>query len=326
MGCFGAGSVRRSLCADDIAGIQTIYGPYTNEGIWSDVPTVAPGQSLLLHLDYPRAAGRKFGLFFNSDSSGVTPTPPPDSRILPLASPYENARDYPSIFLNPTCLQGGQCQGMFGTLDASGRATVTVQLPPDALTSRGPDLYLAAVTRNTSMPSGWEDISVGVHVQIVALAPCSADAECDDGDPCTEDLCDAGECVTPAYDCDDGDACTFDSCCEGFCFNLPLVCNDNNACTADECDPALGCVGVPISCDDGNACTTDSCTPATGCVHTALICNDGSACTGDSCQPALGCVYTPIAGCNPCKPRDAQCTTNADCCSGSCKKRSDTCE
>ncbi len=182
-GCT-VGCTRRNLYPDDLAGIQAIYGPYTNEGFWSDVTTATPGQSFLLHLDYSRAAGRNFGLFFNSDTSGATSMPPPDSRMLPLASPYENARNHSTIFLNPTCLQGGQCQNMFGTLDASGQATVTVQLPADVLTSLGPDLYLAAVTWNTAMPSDYEDISVGVHVQIQAPPPCP-NGTCDSGEtPC----------------------------------------------------------------------------------------------------------------------------------------------
>ena len=101
--------------------------------------------------------------------------PSPDSRMLPIASPYQNARDHSAIFLNPTCLQGGQCQNMFGTLDANGQATVTVQLPSDALTSLGPDLYLAAVTRNTALPSDYEDISVGVHVRIGTPDPSDLD-------------------------------------------------------------------------------------------------------------------------------------------------------
>jgi len=240
-------------------------------------------------------------LYFNAEASGATHMPLPDSRVLPLASPYANARDFPDIFLNPTCLYGGQCQGMFGTLDANGRATVTVQLPADGLTSLGPDLYLAAVTRNTAMPSGYEDISVGVHVQILGPPPCTSDAECDDGNPCTDDFCDAGSCSNPAYDCDDDDACTTDHCQDGWCISEPLVCNDNNA------------------------CTIDSCNPATGCLNAALACNDGDTCTTDSCEPALGSVYTPIAGCITCRAIGQSCTANSDCCSGSCKGRTGLC-
>jgi hypothetical protein len=169
------GCSRRYVYSDDIDGILALYGQYTNEGFWSSTGVAAPGDSFQLSLDYPRAAGRNFGLFFNVASPGTTAMRSPDSRILPLASPYENARDHSAIFLNPTCLQGGQCQNMFGTLDANGQAVVTVQLPSDALTSLGPNLYLAAVTRNTAMPSKYEDISVGVHVRIGSPDPSDLD-------------------------------------------------------------------------------------------------------------------------------------------------------
>jgi hypothetical protein len=210
----GIGSTRRYLYSDDINGILALYGGYTNEGFWPDAATVTPGQSFLLHLDYPRAAGENFGIFFHSDLSGATPMLPPDSRILPLASPYENARDHSGIFLNPTCLQGGQCQNMFGTLDANGQATVSVQLPPDALTSLGADLYLAAVTRNTAMPSDYEDISVGVHVQIQAPPPCP-NGTCDPGETpcnCPQDCGAPPTNEVPASTCADG----LDNDCDGY--------------------------------------------------------------------------------------------------------------
>lgn len=207
----GPGCSRRLLYIDDIDGILALYGPYTGDGFWSSVSVAAPGATFQLSLDYPRAAGRNFGLFFNTAGSGTTPMLPPDSRILPLASPYENARDHGTIFLNPTCNQGGQCQNMFGTLDANGQATVTVQLPADALTSLGPDLYLAAVTRNTSMPSDYEDISVGVHVQIQAPPPCP-NGTCDPGEtPCNCPQ-DCGPPPSSETNCTDG----IDNDCDGY--------------------------------------------------------------------------------------------------------------
>lgn len=236
MGSIGPGTTRRSLYADDIAGIQALYGPYTNEGFWPDANVAAPGASFQLSLDYPRAAGRNFGLFFNAEASGSTPMVPSDSRIMPLASPYENARDYLTIFLNPTCNQGGQCQNMFGTLDANGQATVTVQLPADALTSLGPDLYLAAVTRNTAMPSDYEDISVGVHVQIQEPSLCP-NGTCElDETPCT---C-PQDCGAPQASEIPGSTCGDDL--------------DN------DCDGATDCVDTD--------CTTDSVTCPNGQIPT----------------------------------------------------------
>ena len=52
------------------------------------------------------------------------------------------------------------------------------------------------------------------------VAPCLSDAECDDGNVCTDDTCDAGTCVaTPnTSPCDDGLACTAgDVCSAGVC-------------------------------------------------------------------------------------------------------------
>jgi hypothetical protein len=98
---------------------------------------------------------------------------------------------------------------------------------------------------------------------------CTSAAECDDGNACTSDVCNAdGSCDHPAASCDDGDLCTTDS-----------------------CDPALGCGHQPVSCDDSSLCTTDSCNPATGCENQPVNCDDGVACTLDSCSPANGCSH-----------------------------------
>jgi len=54
---------------------------------------------------------------------------------------------------------------------------------------------------------------------------CLSDAECDDANVCTDDLCDAGECVYLAVSgsCDDGDDCTgLDACSNGVCSGILL--------------------------------------------------------------------------------------------------------
>jgi hypothetical protein len=99
-------------------------------------------------------------------------------------------------------------------------------------------------------------------------------------------------CTGPE-DCDDGNACTDDVCNEdGSCANPDASCDDGNACTADSCDPDVGCSNTDISCDDGNACTADSCDPDVGCSNTEISCDDGDDCTLDTCDPALGCSNT----------------------------------
>ena len=54
----------------------------------------------------------------------------------------------------------------------------------------------------------------------VGTAPCASAADCDDGNPCTDDTCVAGSCqhVDNSAPCDDGDACTVgDQCTLGVC-------------------------------------------------------------------------------------------------------------
>jgi hypothetical protein len=151
--------------------------------------------------------------------------------------------------------------------------------------------------------------------------------DCDDGDPCTDDACDAsGGCVhtlVPEFTpCDDGNICNGNEFChaDGGCYaDYPGPCyDDNNPCTDDRCDPVIGCVNTPIDCDDHNPCTDDSCDYYAGCIHVEstagcddanacttgdvcgggtchpgapVICDDANPCTDDSCDPAIGCVY-----------------------------------
>ncbi|MBN1774749.1 MAG: hypothetical protein JXB32_26055, partial [Deltaproteobacteria bacterium] len=74
---------------------------------------------------------------------------------------------------------------------------------------------------------------------------CTDPGACDDGDPCTLDLCDpTGACLNPpapdgtACD-DDGDPCSQDVCMAGTCVH-PV---------------AVDCCTTPEECDDGNPCT-----------------------------------------------------------------------
>ncbi len=93
--------------------------------------------------------------------------------------------------------------------------------------------------------------------------PCTDNAQCDDGDRCTDDSCDLlTGCVNSPVNCDDGDTCTLNS-----------------------CDPVTGCVYPPNTCDDGDACTDDACVPASGCMNSPINCDDGNECTTiDRCE------------------------------------------
>ncbi len=100
------------------------------------------------------------------------------------------------------------------------------------------------------------DCGDGVCVQQVCVPPgyvCNT-AYCDDGNSCTDDLCNTANAACRhelhAGACSDGDGCT----------------------VGDECVAAAGtfsCKSAP-KCDDGNPATTDSCNPTSGiCTNTA---------------------------------------------------------
>jgi len=145
---------------------------------------------------------------------------------------------------------------------------------------------------------------------------------CDDGNPCTEDLCDAEVgCQNPpslGAACDDSDPCTVnDVCVAGGCAGEPKPCDDGNPCTHESCDPATGeCVideAVNAACDDGNACTIDDhCEGGTCVASVQADCNDGNECTDDTCDAIQGCVAAP----NTAECEDGDLCTKGDACSG----------
>ena len=145
---------------------------------------------------------------------------------------------------------------------------------------------------------------------------------CDDGNGCTDDSCEADKgCVyTPNFaDCDDGDACTLaDTCKDGVCVSgTSLSCDNGNPCTDDACGPT-GCTHTPNNapCDDGNACTTDDVCQNGGCTSAALLnCDDDNGCTTDTCNPAVGCetLFNEL----PCDD-GSLCTVGDVCTDGAC--------
>jgi hypothetical protein len=173
---------------------------------------------------------------------------------------------------------------------------------------------------------------------------CVNDGECLDGDPCTNDLCDATlGCLHLPTDatCTDGLICTVgDTCAQGVCLSgSGTDCDDANVCTDDKCDPTQGCVhafntapcfdgnacssgdtcgggvcvsgGTALNCDDGNACTDDGCSGPTGCSHAkldAIACDDGNGCLlGEACSSGICLAGTVTPDCND----GFACTTDA---------------
>jgi len=138
---------------------------------------------------------------------------------------------------------------------------------------------------------------------------CEGFDDCDDGNPCTADVC-HGFCVYEPTDCSDGDLCTTDSC-EPLtgCGNVPVICpSDDDKCTADVCDPNTGeCLSATTECatnadcDDGNLCTRDKCDfggvcgeAGSGfCLYGSELCSQSNLCEIASCDPLQGCVTEP---------------------------------
>ena len=160
----------------------------------------------------------------------------------------------------------------------------------------------------------------GVETCVAGVCQPGTAPNCNDGNACTTDACNAATgcthtaiagCVacTSAAQCNDGNACTADACSAGRCTHTAVVdgtsCSDGRSCNGVEtCRAGVCTAGVAPSCDDGNPCTADSCSDTGGCTHTPIAgctactgaaqCDDGNACTTDSCS-AGRCVHAAAA-------------------------------
>ncbi len=178
----------------------------------------------------------------------------------------------------------------------------------------------------TATAGGCDDGSVctaGDTCQDGTCQPGSAKT-CDDGNPCTDDGCDAKAgctAVANASPCAAPDACLLGVCTGGACeAGQKKGCDDNNLCTQDTCDPQKGCVYTAVDssvvCANGDACAAASTCSAGQCVTGKKTdCVDGNACTTDSCEAAVGCVWKPNTA--PCEDGD-KCTAGDLCANGKC--------
>ncbi len=144
--------------------------------------------------------------------------------------------------------------------------------------------------------------------------PSGIAVDCDDRDPCTDDLCTSeggcvhvpvGSCTACRYseDCSP-QLCQYALCIEGQCtyfaHETDTSCSDGDVCNGRETCTGNGvCVSEgPLVCDDGNPCTTDGCDPFAGCYHlvnTSNACDDGDLCTvDDACTVEGECVGDPL--------------------------------
>jgi len=159
----------------------------------------------------------------------------------------------------------------------------------------------------------------------------AAPADCDDGDACTSDLCEAGKgCAHGSAEgaCDDKNPCTDDECTsDQGCVHVGNLapCDDGDVCTTGDTCKAGECVGgPPKACDDGDLCTKDACDVASGaCMSSPKTCDDGIACTTDACDKGTGaCSHTPQPGCSV---EGKPCATKAECPAGTCDIKAHLC-
>ena len=156
---------------------------------------------------------------------------------------------------------------------------------------------------------------------------------CDDGNPCTNDICDPSRldvpgsgsaCVsTPAsIPCEDGNLCTIgDTCIDAKCVTgKAKSCEDGLFCTKNACDlPTGGCTLTLLDgpCDDESVCTKDdACKDGLCKAGSTDDCDDNNPCTDDTCDPAKGCLNAHNDG--ACEDGD-KCTQGDKCVAGTCK-------
>ena len=172
------------------------------------------------------------------------------------------------------------------------------------------------------------------------------DSICQDGDACTAlATCKSGSCVVSATkDCDDTNPCTDDLCKDGTCVSIPTTvtptaCDDNNACTTGDACQDGSCKGPINTC----LCQTDAdckdkgkdnlcagswyCAVQSGggkaCVQnpaTIVNCNasSDSPCQKNLCDPATGtCSLKTTADGGPCDDGNP-CSAGETCSKGAC--------
>jgi hypothetical protein len=173
---------------------------------------------------------------------------------------------------------------------------------------------------------------------------CRKDSECDDGDPCTTNLCIDDVCVYTwkngacsfDYQCGENKACEDCSCTESCTMDECILTNvcQTTSCFGGSCEiiaTDYGCCTSDSECDDDNECTVDDCNNHT-CTNTIPdgTCSKSSDCFGpnEECENCE-CVDTcegVTCNANPCIVYECVfgtcvarytipgcCTANSDC-------------
>ncbi len=175
---------------------------------------------------------------------------------------------------------GAGCGGQPKPMDA-GNGTPDAGSLADASADGGmPDASDAGSVMDASADGGVPDASDAGSVM---------DASADGGMP---DTSDAGSVMDASADggmagcagsCDDGDPCTDDCCQAGACTHTPNTapCDDGDPCTSGDVCASGACGGTAYSCDDGDPCTDDMCAGDGSCSHTPI----------GSCAPTIVGYY-----------------------------------
>ncbi len=208
----------------------------------------------------------------------------------------------------------GSCTGIFSTLDCNDDS-IEQGCSNACGTNRGSSVSFPvnADQQYFVEVGAYNDNSAGCNLCLGALLTikeCAGPGQCNDDNPCTEDICEAGMCVnTPLPDgtaCpDDGNPCTDDVCYRGTCGHPPepagTPCGDqsNTDCNnPDTCDGSGQC--LPNNEPYGTTCTSD-----------------GNPCTNDICNGTGSCTHPYASYGTPCGDQSNTDCTNPDFCNGS---------
>jgi len=124
------------------------------------------------------------------------------------------------------------CGGLAGDCDQDGAVTIDELVTAVNILLGNADV--ASCEAADSGADGRVSVNELIRALIAALEGCDCPMVCDDGDPCTRDVC---------HDDRLDDRCAYG----------PIVCpDDGNECTAESCEIATGCISREV--DDGVSC------------------------------------------------------------------------
>ena len=180
-------------------------------------------------------------------------------------------------------------------------------------------LFIVGGSCNDNSPCTESDTCIVTEIGQEACLGTPIDV--DDGNPCTDDWCEAGVIEHAPLDgagCPTGDSCTpTGTCADGACLFEGCGCADDG-----DCEPAANqCAGVVIC---------DTSLPIAACVldpTTAVTCDPpASPCHTSGCDPTTGaCTELPLLDGSPCNDQNA-CTGGDTCLAGACGGTMMTCD